>query len=100
MCKLARAISDGYLRSCHDKGKMGRRSTRRDKNGLSQSEQSATTIKLTPTGQLKVLDFGLAKIGEAQAATDFSNSPTLVSGSMPGVILGTAAYMSPEQAKS
>src|SRR5262245_48537897 len=38
-------------------------------------------------------------MGEAQAATDFSNSPTLMSSSAPGVILGTAAYMSPEQAR-
>src|SRR5262249_5875431 len=36
---------------------------------------------------------------EAQSATDFSNSPTLLSESTPGVILGTAAYMSPEQAR-
>ena len=56
-------------------------------------------VKLTPAGQVKVLDFGLAKIAEAQTATDFSNSPTLMSGSTPGVILGTAAYMSPEQAR-
>src|SRR5215510_13106764 len=56
-------------------------------------------IKLTPSGQVKVLDFGLAKVGEVQAAADFSNSPTLLSGSTPGLIMGTAAYMSPEQAK-
>src|SRR5262249_29520459 len=56
-------------------------------------------IKLTPAGQVKVLDFGLAKVHEAQSGTDFSNSPTLLSESTPGVILGTAAYMSPEQAR-
>src|SRR5262249_42631316 len=55
-------------------------------------------IKLTRDSKVKVLDFGLAKVREAQAAGDFSNSPTLLSGSTPGVILGTAAYMSPEQA--
>ena len=55
-------------------------------------------IMLTKTG-VKVLDFGLAKVNEAQSATDFSNSPTVLSESTPGVILGTAAYMSPEQAR-
>ena len=56
-------------------------------------------IKITPAGQVKVLDFGLAKVHEAQSATDFSNSPTLLLESTPGVILGTAAYMSPEQTR-
>src|SRR3989441_8791985 len=56
-------------------------------------------VKITPDGKVKVLDFGLAKMHEAQSATDFSNSPTLLTGSTPGVILGTAAYMSPEQAR-
>jgi serine/threonine-protein kinase len=56
-------------------------------------------VKITPDGAVKVLDFGLAKIGQTQSATALSNSPTLLSASMPGMIVGTAAYMSPEQAR-
>src|SRR5262249_14542729 len=54
----------------------------------------------TTDGKVKVLDFGLAKaIGGAPESAKLSNSPTLLSGSMAGMIVGTAAYMSPEQAK-
>ena len=58
-------------------------------------------IKVTPEGKVKVLDFGLAKAfaGE-QADLNLSNSPTLsVAATQQNVILGTAAYMSPEQAR-
>jgi Tol biopolymer transport system component len=58
-------------------------------------------IKVTPDGKVKILDFGLAKAfaGE-QAELNLSNSPTLSNAAtQQGVILGTAAYMSPEQAK-
>jgi Tol biopolymer transport system component len=58
-------------------------------------------VKLTPESKVKVLDFGLAKAFEGGNATeDMSNSPTLSrAATMQGVILGTAAYMSPEQAR-
>src|SRR6202521_2661850 len=58
-------------------------------------------VKLTPEGKVKVLDFGLAKAVAGDATpVDIANSPTLsMAATMQCVILGTAAYMSPEQAR-
>jgi Tol biopolymer transport system component len=69
--------------------------------GVIHRDLKPANIKITPEGRVKVLDFGLAKAMSSEAAAcNPESSPTLtMGGTMAGVILGTASYMSPEQAR-
>ena len=70
--------------------------------GIIHRDLKPANVKITPDEQVKVLDFGLAKAMDSSPSANsvMANSPTLSAlGTQVGVIMGTAAYMSPEQAK-
>ncbi|MGA9883919.1 MAG: protein kinase, partial [Candidatus Acidiferrales bacterium] len=70
--------------------------------GIVHRDLKPANVKVTLDDAVKILDFGLAKAIEGDASSmDMANSPTLTRmATMQGVLLGTAAYMSPEQAKA
>src|SRR4051812_40474142 len=84
---LAKQIADA-LEAAHDQGIIHR-------------DLKPANIKVRRDGTVKVLDFGLAKVAAADIGeTDLTRSPTVrVTATRAGVILGTAPYMSPEQAR-
>ena len=69
--------------------------------GIVHRDLKPANVKLDPAGQVKVLDFGLAKALSIDGASpDITSSPTMTAAAtQAGVVLGTAAYMSPEQAR-
>src|SRR5262249_58895018 len=84
---IARQIAEA-LEAAHEKGRIHR-------------DLKPANIKITPEGLVKLLDFGLAKTtGGVSAPDDRDNSVTVtISPTIAGTILGTPAYMSPEQAR-
>ena len=69
--------------------------------GIIHRDLKPANVKITPEGTVKVLDFGLAKALETEVLErELANSPTLThEATQEGILLGTAAYMSPEQAR-
>jgi serine/threonine protein kinase len=84
---IAKQIADA-LECAHEKGIIHR-------------DLKPANVKINPDGVVKVLDFGLAKALDGQgSSSDLAKSPTIsIAATQAGIILGTAAYMSPEQAK-
>ena len=85
--RVGRQIAEG-LEAAHESGVIHR-------------DLKPANVKITPEGAVKILDFGLAKTVENETSKrELPNSPTLtLEATKEGIVLGTAAYMSPEQAR-
>src|SRR5689334_572337 len=84
--RITRQIA-GALEAAHEKG-------------ITHRDLKPGNIRIKPDGTVKVLDFGLAKVDAISGISQSENSPTLsMAATQMGVILGTAGYMSPEQAR-
>ena len=83
--RVARQIADA-LEAAHDKG-------------ITHRDLKPGNIKIKPDGTVKVLDFGLAKVNVAPSASEDNSLTLTMDMTQAGMILSTASYMAPEQAR-